>query len=105
MNQEQLKALKSKILNDLTPLAVSSDDAADRFGILLRIIQAGGASSDVYDKAYASARQIQDRDIQLSSLIALLDEVDYDETLAKNRPAAQTQRQQQQPAPQDAQQQ
>lgn len=85
MNQEQLKALKSKILNDLTPLAVTSNDAGDRFGILLRVIQAGGANSDVYDKAYESAKQIQDRNEQLNSLIALLDEVDYDENLAKSR--------------------
>lgn len=82
MNKEQLKSLRGQILNDITPLAMNSNDAVDRFGILLRIIQAGGASNDIYTQAYESARQIQDKDEQLNSLLALLDEVDFDVSAA-----------------------
>lgn len=57
---------------------MNSSDAVDRFGILLRIIQAGGASSEIYTQAYESARRIQDKDEQLNSLLALLDEIDFD---------------------------
>lgn len=59
---------------------MNSGDATDRFGILLRIIQSGGATNDIYQQAYEAARQIQDKDEQLNSLLALLDEVDFDVT-------------------------
>lgn len=78
MNKEQLESLRGQILNDIKPLAMSGGDPIDRFGILLRIIQAGGATNDVYMQAYEAARQIQDKDEQLNSLLALLDEVDFD---------------------------
>ena len=78
MDKEQLKSLRGQILNDIKPLAMNSNDATDRFGILLRIIQAGGATNDVYNQAYEAARQIEDKDEQLNSLLALLDEVDFD---------------------------
>lgn len=82
MNQEQLQSLKAKILNDIAPLAMQSSDNSDRFGLLLRVIQAGGANNDVFSRAYESAMQIQDKDEQLDSLLALLDEVDFE----ANRP-------------------
>lgn len=78
MNKEQLKSLRGQILNDIKPLAMNNGDATDRFGILLRIIQAGGATNETYNQAYEAARQIQDKDEQLNSLLALLDEVDFD---------------------------
>ena len=78
MNKEQLESLRGQILNDIKPLAMNSGDATDKFGILLRIIQAGGATNDVYNQAYEAARQIEDKDEQLNSLLALLDEVDFD---------------------------
>ncbi len=83
MNKEQLESLRGQILNDIKPLAMNSNDAVDRFGILLRIIQAGGATNDVYMQAYEAARQIEDKDEQLNSLLALLDEVDFDVSAAQ----------------------
>lgn len=81
MNQDQLTALKGQILNDITPLALSNDNSRDRFDLLLRVIQAGGASSEVYARAYESAKQIEDRDDQLDALLVLLDEIDFDTTM------------------------
>lgn len=77
MDKEQLQALRGKILEDIVPLALdSATNEADRFALLLRLIQAGNASSEIYTKAYESAKAIPDRDEQLNSLMSLLDEID-----------------------------
>lgn len=77
MDKEQLQALRGKILEDIVPLALdSTTNEADRFALLLRLIQAGNASSEIYTKAYESAKAIPDRDEQLNSLMSLLDEID-----------------------------
>ena len=88
MDQNQLVALKKRIVNDIVPLALNSENSSDRFELLLRVIQAGGASGEMYSKAYESAKQIQDKDQQLDSLLALLDELDLDTQLASSEQAA-----------------
>lgn len=84
MNQEQLESLKNQILSDVTPLVLADTDNTSRFDLLLRIIKSGGGTGDIYNRAYESAKQIQDRDEQLDSLLALLDEVEFDITSAAN---------------------
>jgi hypothetical protein len=87
MDQNQLVALKKRIVNDIVPLALNSENSSDRFELLLRVIQAGGANGEMYSKAYESAKQIQDKDQQLNSLLALLDELDLDTQLATSEDA------------------
>ncbi len=79
MNKEELLSLRSQILSDVVPLVLqSTGQGFERFSMLLRIIQAGGASGDVYRSAYESAKSIEDNDERLSALLSLLDEVDLD---------------------------
>jgi ribosomal protein L12E/L44/L45/RPP1/RPP2 len=56
----------------------TSVNGGDRFSLLLRLIQAGNASEEVYRRAYESAQQIEDANERLDALISLLDEVDFD---------------------------
>lgn len=79
MKKEELVALREQILSDIVPLVLdSADDGADRFALLLRIIQAGNANGDVYKRAYASAKAIEDSNDRLSALLSLIDEIDFD---------------------------
>ena len=79
MNQDELVALRAKILGDLTPLAIDGvENTPDRFNLLLRIIQSGNADKNVYDKAYDLARTIEDKDQKLEALMSLIDEIDFD---------------------------
>lgn len=93
MSKEQLLSLREQIMNDITPLALEGGGGAASFGILLRVIQAGNASADIYSKAYESARAIQDKDQRLDALLSLLDEIDFDATRSvtqgENAPGAQ----------------
>lgn len=77
MDKDQLRSLRTQILNDITPLASEVDVTPDSFDVLLRIIQSGGATSDIYTKAYASAKLIQDKEQRLQALVSLLDEVTF----------------------------
>jgi len=79
MNQEQFQSLRDRILGDVTPLVTSTNTSADHFDLLLRVIQAGGANEEVYNKAYESAKMIQNNDDRLQSLLTLLDEMDFDQ--------------------------
>ncbi len=79
MNIDELQALREEILADVTPLVVDdSPNGPDKFALLLRLIQSGRASGDVYKKAYASAKEIQDTGERLDALMSLLDEIDVD---------------------------
>lgn len=79
MNKDQLASLREKILEDIVPLVLdSAQNGADRFGILLRVIQAGNASGELYTRAYESAKAIDDGKDRLEALLSLLDEVDFD---------------------------
>lgn len=79
MNQDELIALRAKILADLTPLVVDGvENTPDRFNLLLRIIQSGNADATVYNKAYDLARTIEDKDQKLEALMSLMDEIDFD---------------------------
>jgi hypothetical protein len=104
MDKEQLQALRGKILEDIVPLALdSATNEADRFALLLRLIQAGNASSEIYTKAYESAKAIPDRDEQLNCLMSLLDEIDLS-VIDTKQPAEAPRKeasQQSQPAPQE----
>ena len=78
-NQKELVALRNKILGDIMPLVLDSEDnGSDRFALLLRVIQAGGADGAVYARAYESAKSIEDADDRLDALLSLLDEIDFD---------------------------
>lgn len=79
MTHEELLALRQQLLNDITPLVLEgSGDDTDKFDLLLRLIQSGGASSDVYRRAYESAKHLEDNETKVASLLALLDEVDFE---------------------------
>lgn len=81
MKNNELLAIRNQILADVVPLVTeSADNGADRFSLLLRIIQAGNAGADVYKRAYESAKQIEDNDERLEAFMALLDEIDFDTT-------------------------
>lgn len=82
MRNEELIKLRGQILNDIVPLVIdNADDGPDRFGLLLRIIQAGDAKAEVYKHAYASAKKIEDKSEQLNALLSLVDEIDFDTPL------------------------
>ena len=90
MNRQELEQLRQKILGDITPLVVDSTTAsADQFSLLLRLLQSGNATPDLYQKAYASAAAIEDKDDRLDAMMNLLDEVEVelDET-APDEPEA-----------------
>ena len=79
MNKDQLVSLREKILEDIVPLVLDgAQNGADRFALLLRVIQAGSASGELYTRAYESAKAIDDSKDRLEALLALLDEVDFD---------------------------
>jgi len=86
MNQEQFQSLRDRILGDVTPLVASTEASASHFDILLRVIQAGGANEEVYNKAYESAKMLEDSDERLQSLLTLLDEIDFDQAGNTNVP-------------------
>ena len=78
MNKNELASLREKILSDVMPLATGTDMSTGSFPLLIRIIQSGNATKDIYDKAYESAKSIDDNSEKLNALLALLDEVEYD---------------------------
>ena len=79
MNKNELITLKERLLADITPLVINgADDGADRFSVLLRIIQSGQATSEVYSRAYESANTIEEGSEKLNALLALLDEIEVD---------------------------
>lgn len=79
MSNSELLSLRTQILSDIVPLVLeSTGDTADRFSLLLRIIQAGNASGDIYRRAYESAQKIEDVNDRLEALLSLLDEIDFD---------------------------
>ena len=87
MTQDELLALRKRIIDDVVPLAVDNvGDSPDRFELLLRLIQAGNTSSAVYQKAYDAAKTIEDKDDKLNALMALVDEIDF-ELQAEDAPA------------------
>jgi len=88
MNQEQFQSLRDRILGDVVPLVTTTDASADHFDLLLRVIQAGGANEEVYNKAYESAKMLQNSDERLQSLLTLLDEIDFDQAGATESPRA-----------------
>lgn len=95
MNQDELIALRKKILNDVMPLVVEGvENTPDRFTLLLRIIQSGDASADVFQKAYESAASIEEKDEKLSALMSLLDEIDFSLVVPEEEPQPQAQEEQ-----------
>lgn len=79
MSTNELLSLRERILSDIVPLVLeSSSSGADRFSLLMRIIQAGNAGGDVYRQAYQCAKEIENKDDQLDALLSLLEEVDFD---------------------------
>jgi hypothetical protein len=79
MDKDQLVSLRDKILEDVVPLVIdSAENGSDRFDLLLRVIRAGNANSDLYARAYDSAKAIEDNNDRLEALLSLLDEVDFD---------------------------
>lgn len=79
MSQNELLALRKKILDDVIPLAIDGvDNTPDRFELLLRIIQSGNADTAVYERAYDAAKSIENSDDKLAALMSLVDEIDVD---------------------------
>lgn len=87
-NQKELIALRNKILGDIMPLVLDSEEnGPDRFELLLRVIRAGNADGAVYARAYESAKNIEDVDDRLDALLSLLDEIDFDTTNQQSQPS------------------
>lgn len=81
MNKNELTALRERLLAEITPLVVeNAGDGADRFSLLMRVIQSGQATSEIYGRAYESAHSIEQSPERLEALLALLDEVEVDLT-------------------------
>ena len=79
MDKQALLSLRQQILGDIMPLVLESAEVgADRFALLLRLIQAGNATGEIYKRAYESAKAIEDKDEQLDALLSLIDEIDFD---------------------------
>ncbi len=79
MDRQELTKLREQILSDIAPMILDSvESGADKFSLLIRLIQSGGADEAIYKKAYESAKAIEDKGEQLNALIALLDEIDFD---------------------------
>lgn len=75
---EELKKIREQILVDVVPLVIESESGPGQFDLILRIIQAGNATGEMYKKAYQSALAIEDRSSKLEALLALMDEIDFD---------------------------
>lgn len=84
MTNHELLSLREQILGDIVPLVLeSAPGGGDQFALLLRVIQAGNASGEVYRRAYESAKKIENTDDRLEALLSLLDEVDFDASRAE----------------------
>lgn len=79
MTHDELIALRTKILTDIQPLAIGMvESESDQFDLLLRIIQTGVAGAEVYNKAYTVAQSIENVQDRLDSLMAIVDEIDFE---------------------------
>ncbi len=79
MTQDELLDLRKRILGDVMPLVVdSAGSAPDRFELLLRIIQSGEASAELYSKAYETARAIDSNEEKIDALMLLVDQIDFE---------------------------
>jgi hypothetical protein len=76
MNTDELQQLRDQVMNDVVPLVIETGSGQDRFDVLLRIIQSGNTSLDVYTRAYESAQKIESADDRLAAMLALVDEID-----------------------------
>jgi|GEM_PF-706931 hypothetical protein len=77
MNSEQLESLRKQILQDVVPLIIgNTENGADKFTLILRLIQSGQADASLYQRAYDSASGIEDTNERTEALMQLLDEVE-----------------------------
>lgn len=89
MNKDELLALRERLLAEITPLVIeNTGDGTDRFSLLMRVIQSGRATGDVYARAYESAKSIAETPERLEALMSLLDEVEVDLTQAEEAAVA-----------------
>lgn len=85
MDEDQLNDLRTKIIADVKPLTLQDmPDGKPGFDMLMQLIRFGDASADVYNKAYDIAKALDDPKERLSSLMTLLNEIDFD---LSHRPA------------------
>lgn len=79
MNHNELTALRAQILNDIVPLVIENEDnGSEKFSLLLRVIQSGNGTKELYARAYESAKKIPDTNERLNALLALMDEINLD---------------------------
>ncbi len=79
MDKNQLASIREDILKDVMPLALdNTQNGADKFELLMRLIQAGNASGELYQRAYENAKSIEDGNDRMQALLSLLDEIDVD---------------------------
>jgi len=77
MDNNQVTVLRDKILADIQPLMIDGvDDGPEKFDLLMRVIQTGKATNDMFTRAYESTKLIEDKEEKLDALLALLDEID-----------------------------
>lgn len=78
MDKSQASELRDKILEDIKPLMLGGvADGPEKFELLMRIIQTGKATNDIFVRAYDSAKLIEDQEERLDALLSLLDEIDF----------------------------
>jgi len=78
MDKDQANLLRDKILEDIQPLMLDdTTDGPEKFALLMRVIQTGKATNEMFTRAYESAKLIEDQEERLDALLALLDEIDY----------------------------
>ena len=91
MDNSQATVLRDKILEDIQPLMIDGvADGSEKFSLLMRVIQAGRASSEMFTRAYESAKLIEDQQDRLDALLALLDEIDFITAGKENNSASST---------------
>lgn len=79
MNKDQMIALRQKISNDVKPLVLEGlKGDPDGFDVIMRLIRSGDANEDLFNRAYESAKAIEDNEIKLNALMDLLDELDFE---------------------------
>ena len=75
-DQNSLEELRSKILDELVPLAETADlDPSQKFTLLLSAAQISGDSSK-FEAANQAAMNIEDSTTKAHALLDLLDEID-----------------------------
>ena len=85
MDKNELTSLRNEIVSVITPLSINEiENPYDQFQMMIRLIQSGNVSKDIYRKAFECANSIEDSQDKLEALMTLLDEIDIDISSSDN---------------------